>query len=66
MIQHAEENDNLYVAVSKLKEQLKKENREYSDLMFKNIQLRISFDSNVNDIETIFLLKKQMMNISFY
>jgi hypothetical protein len=57
MIVQAEKGDNFYGAVRKVKEQIYRDN-QYLDLEFNNIRVRVSKDSNIDDLATIYDLKR--------
>jgi hypothetical protein len=57
MIVQAEKGDNFYEAVRKVKENMFN-NESYLDLEFNDIRVRVSKDSNIDDLSTIYYLKR--------
>jgi hypothetical protein len=57
MIVQAEKGDNFYGAVRKVKEQILRDD-QYLDLEFNGIHIRVSKDSNIDDLSTIYYLKR--------
>jgi hypothetical protein len=55
-LMYAESGDNFYTAVKKVQDSLKNQN-DYCDLEFNEISVRVSKDSNINDLATIYDLK---------
>ena len=56
MLMYAESGDSFNSAVEKVKKTLKEEN-DYCDLEFNEIRVRVSKNSNINDLSTIYGLK---------
>jgi len=57
MIVQAEKGMNFYDAVKKVKENMFN-NESYLDLEFNDIRVRVSKDSNIDDLSTIYYLKR--------
>jgi hypothetical protein len=57
MIVQAEKGMNFYDAVKKVKENMFN-NESYLDLEFNGIHIRVSKDSNIDDLSTIYYLKR--------
>jgi hypothetical protein len=56
MIVQAERGMSFYDSVKKVKEQILREG-QYLDLEFNSIHIRVSKDSNIDDLSTIYYLK---------
>ena len=56
MIVQAEEGMSFYDSVKKVKEQMLRDD-QYLDLEFQKIRVRVSKNSNINDLSTIYDLK---------
>jgi hypothetical protein len=56
MIVQAEKGMSFYEAAKKVKEQILRDD-QYLDLEFNNISVRVSKDSNIDDLTTIYYLK---------
>ena len=56
MFVHAEKGDSFYTAVKKVKDNILK-STDYIDLEFNEIRVRVSKDSNIDDLAIIYDLK---------
>ena len=59
---YAEVGDSFNTAVEKLQRSLKYKS-DYCDLEFNNIRIRVSKDSNINDLSTIYNLKYTILRL---
>lgn len=62
MIVYAEAGDNFVHAVKKVKEQIKS-NESYLDLEFNEIRVRVSKESSIDDLATIYDLKCKLRRL---
>ena len=62
MIVYAEAGDNFFHAVKKVREQIKS-SEDYLDLEFNEIRVRVSKESSIDDLATIYDLKCKLRRL---
>jgi hypothetical protein len=62
MVVYAEAGDHFVTAVKKAQNEIRL-NEDYLDLEFNEIRVRVSKDSNVHDLETIYHLKCELRRL---
>lgn len=55
--------ENFFTSVRKIKELLHQENQDYLDFEFNGIRIKISVDSNIDDLNIIYLLKHKIRQL---
>lgn len=62
MLVYAESGDNIITSIRKVQDSLKNDN-DYCDLEFNNIRIRVSKNSNIDDLCTIYDLKYTILRL---